>query len=181
MLRIAPSWMRAPLAGMFFRMMRRPLSVGLTCLAIACARQGLSKVRQTCNTAGFCTDSQLIVLNRLPPAESEWPSYGRTPYGDRNSPLTQITPGNITRLEVAWRFHTGEGAPEFKTRAPTALEVTPLVFRGTMYLSTPLGRVFALDPTTGTQRWVYDPQIDRTTQFGDFANRGVALWMDGAV
>src|SRR5882757_9371021 len=49
-----------------------------------------------------------------------------------------------------------------------------------MYLSTPLGRVFALDPVTGTQRWVYDPQIDRTTQFGDFANRGVALWLDSA-
>ena len=66
----------------------------------------------------------------------------------------------------------------FSTRSPTALEVTPLVFRGTMYLSTPLGRVFALDPVTGVQRWVYDPQINRTTQFGDFANRGVALWLD---
>ena len=49
-----------------------------------------------------------------------------------------------------------------------------------MYLSTPLGRVFALDPVTGAQRWVFDPQIDRTTQFGDFANRGVALWLDDA-
>jgi quinoprotein glucose dehydrogenase len=47
-----------------------------------------------------------------------------------------------------------------------------------MYLSTPLGRVFALDPVTGEQRWVYDPQVDRTISFGDFANRGVALWLD---
>ncbi|MEP6551293.1 MAG: PQQ-binding-like beta-propeller repeat protein, partial [Gemmatimonadales bacterium] len=81
---------------------------------------------------------------------------------------------------MAWRFHTGEGAPAFSTRSPTALEVTPLVFRGTMYLSTPLGRVFALDPVTGVQRWVYDPRIDRAVQYGDFVNRGVALWLDPA-
>src|SRR6266404_4193191 len=114
-------------------------------------------------------------------SDSEWPSYGRTPYADRHSPLRQIDTSNVSKLEVAWRFHTGEGAPAFSTRAPTALEVTPLVFRGAMYLSTPLGSVFALDPVTGTQRWVYDPQIDRTTQFGDFANRGVALWADSTV
>jgi quinoprotein glucose dehydrogenase len=106
--------------------------------------------------------------------------YGRTSYGDRHSPLRQIDTTNVSKLEVAWRFHTGEGAPQFKTRAPTALEVTPLVFRGTMYLSTPLGRVFALDPTTGVERWHFDPKINRATDFGDFANRGVALWVDSA-
>ncbi len=130
---------------------------------------------------GYCTDVQFAAVTESTlVAESEWPSYGRTPYGDRHSPVDQIDAGNVSKLEIAWRFHTGEGAPEFKTRAPTALEVTPLVFRGTMYLSTPLGRVFALDPVTGAQRWVFDPQIDRTTQFGDFANRGVALWLDDA-
>ena len=112
--------------------------------------------------------------------DADWAWYGRTPYGDRHSPLRQITTENVSKLEVAWRFHTGEGAAAFKTRAPTALEVTPLVFRGTMYLSTPLGRVFALDPTTGVQRWRFDPKVDRGTQFGDFANRGVALWLDSA-
>jgi quinoprotein glucose dehydrogenase len=112
--------------------------------------------------------------------DADWPSYGRTSLGDRHSPLTQIDAGNVSQLQVAWRFHTGEGAPQFKTKAPTALEVTPLVFRGTMYLSTPLGRVFAMDPTTGVERWHFDPHVDRTTEFGDFANRGVALWDDSA-
>jgi quinoprotein glucose dehydrogenase len=141
-------------------MLRSISSLGLLILAAACA-------------------TQTAFVPVVTP-DSDWPSYGRTPYGDRNSPLRQITPGNISKLEVAWRFHTGEGAPEFKTRAPTALEVTPLVFRGAMYLSTPLGRVFAVDPTTGVQRWMYDPQIDRSIYFGDFANRGVALWLDTA-
>jgi quinoprotein glucose dehydrogenase len=113
-------------------------------------------------------------------SEADWPSYGRTAFGDRYSPLHQIDSTNVARLQVAWRFHTGEGAPEFKTHAPTALEVTPLVFRGTMYVSTPLGRVFALDPTTGVERWRFDPKTDLTIGFGDFANRGLALWIDSA-
>src|SRR5258708_37139102 len=160
----------------------RPSLIGLVFLGTACAPQmGRVLHFQNCNRFGYCTDqlgrtsgpSQAI-------SESDWASYGRTPYGDRHSPLHQIDTSNVSKLQVAWRFHTGEGAPEFKTRAPTALEVTPLVFRGTMYLSTPLGRVFALDPVTGIQRWRYDPQIDRTIQYGDFANRGVALWLDDA-
>jgi quinoprotein glucose dehydrogenase len=159
-------------------MIRRLYAFGLALLLTACAsQQGTVSVLQDCSTAGYCTDVQTTRAAAVAP-DPDWPSYGRTPYGDRHSPLLQITADNVSRLEVAWRFHTGEGAPEFKTRAPTALEVTPLVFRGTMYLSTPLGRVFALDPTTGAKRWVYDPRVDRTIYFGDFANRGVALWLD---
>lgn len=168
-------------------MMPRHFSLILVLLAAACARQpGTVWIYQDCSSVGYCTDIQVkhtsarVAAVPIVANDTDWPSYGRTPYGDRHSPLRQITPENVSTLEVAWRFHTGEGAPEFKTRAPTALEVTPLVFSGTMYVSTPLGRVFALDPTTGTQRWVYDPQIDRTIYFGDFANRGVALWLDSA-
>ena len=162
-------------------MMPKGLSFVCVLLATACARQqGVIHVFQDCNAQGYCTDIQ-YGRDSAPSAraqDAEWPSYGRTPYGDRHSPLKQITPQNVSKLEVAWRFHTGEGAPEFKTRAPTALEVTPLVFRGTMYLSTPLGRVFAIDPASGIRRWLYDPQVDRNIYFGDFANRGVALWLD---
>ncbi|HEY8852024.1 MAG TPA: pyrroloquinoline quinone-dependent dehydrogenase, partial [Gemmatimonadaceae bacterium] len=135
--------------------------------------------------ASACAANVLPVSATAPAAlqvssDNEWPWYGRTPYGDRHSPLQQINTGNVAQLQVAWRFHTGEGAPQFKAGAPTALEVTPLVFRGTMYLSTPLGRVFALDPITGVERWHFDPQVDRRISFGDFANRGVALWLDSS-
>jgi quinoprotein glucose dehydrogenase len=156
----------------------KPLRLGLILLGIACAHhQEELRLFQDCNSFGYCTD-QFGRTTGPTVIGSDWPSYGGTSYGDRHSPLRQITAENVATLQVAWRFHTGEGAPAFKTRAPTALEVTPLVFRGTMYLSTPLGRVFAVDPITGVQRWVYDPQIDRNTNFGDFANRGVAIWLD---
>jgi quinoprotein glucose dehydrogenase len=47
---------------------------------------------------------------------------------------------------------------------------------GTLFLSTPLGRVIALDPVTGKARWTYDPHIDKDEGYGDFANRGVSTW-----
>ena len=124
-----------------------------------------------------CTP-RVLVRTAPSPAPGDWPVYGYNAGGDRFSPLSQIDRGNVARLEVAWRFHIGETAPGFATSAPTALEATPLVFEGTMYLSTPLGRVFALDPVTGAQRWAFDPGVDRTIRFGDFVNRGVALWVD---
>jgi quinoprotein glucose dehydrogenase len=47
-----------------------------------------------------------------------------------------------------------------------------------MYIGTPLGRVIALDASTGRERWVFDPRIRRDVTYGDFASRGVSLWVD---
>ena len=35
----------------------------------------------------------------------EWPTYGHDPGGMRFSPLTEITPENVSRLKVAWVYH----------------------------------------------------------------------------
>ncbi len=52
----------------------------------------------------------------------------------------------------------------------------------TTQLPTPLGRVIALDPVTGQQRWAYDSHINKDGGYGDFATRGVSTWKpsDGA-
>ena len=112
--------------------------------------------------------------------DGDWGSYGRTPLGDRHSPLEQITPQNVTRLTVAWRYHTGDTAAGPSHGRPTMLEATPVVVDGTMYLSTPLGRVIALDPVTGVERWSHDAAVDPNGGFGDFASRGVSVWRDSA-
>ena len=83
------------------------------------------------------------------PATGDWPNYGRTPGGDRHSPLAQIDRANVGKLTLAWEYKTGEAGIE--TGNPTALEATPLVIDGVMYLSTPLGKVIALDPVSGKQ------------------------------
>lgn len=127
--------------------------------------------------AGGCSPTR-VADSAAPDAPGDWPAYGRTALGDRHSPLADISRQNVRRLQVAWRYHTGETAPAFATARPTSLEATPVVVDGTMYLSTPLGRVLALDPVTGAERWAYDPQVNRSTEFGDFASRGVSVWRD---
>ena len=61
---------------------------------------------------------------------------------------------NVSRLTVAWTYRTGEA--DVVTKSPAKLEVTPIVVDGVMYISTPLGRIVALDPVTGTERWSFD-------------------------
>ena len=109
---------------------------------------------------------------------TDWPVYGRDPQGTRYSPAAAITRGNVARLEVAWTYRTGETGPAFKTDKATAFEATPLVVDGVMYVGTPLGRVIALDPATGRERWAFDPGIKRDVTYGDFASRGVSTWVD---
>jgi quinoprotein glucose dehydrogenase len=38
-------------------------------------------------------------------ASKEWPTYGHDSGGMRYSPLKQITPANVSNLEVAWTYH----------------------------------------------------------------------------
>src|ERR1041384_3177299 len=110
--------------------------------------------------------------------DGDWPAYGRDRGGERFSPLTGITRENVGRLAVAWEYSTGEAA--LSTGNATSFEATPLVLDGVMYLSTPLGKVVALDAETGRERWVADLRVDRARIFGDFTTRGVALWADPA-
>ncbi|HWA41098.1 MAG TPA: PQQ-binding-like beta-propeller repeat protein, partial [Gemmatimonadales bacterium] len=110
---------------------------------------------------------------------NDWPAYGRDPGGERHSPLTQIDTANVGRLTVAWRFSTGEAAPDRAAANRTSFEATPLVVDGVMFVSTPLGRVFALDAATGEERWRFDARVDRRIEYGDHTNRGVSYWADG--
>jgi quinoprotein glucose dehydrogenase len=110
------------------------------------------------------------------PADGDWPNYGRTPGGARHSPLTQIDRGNVARLALAWEYKTGEAAVE--TANPTALEATPLVVDGFLYLATPLGAAVALDPVKGTVRWKHAFEVNHQREFGDWVSRGVSYWVD---
>jgi quinoprotein glucose dehydrogenase len=112
--------------------------------------------------------------------EREWPAYGGDALGSRYSPLAEITRDNVGLLRVAWTFHTGETPAAAPTRRPTAFEATPIAVDGTLYLATPLGRVFALDPATGQERWRFDARVDPASGFGDFTSRGVSTWLDPA-
>ena len=115
----------------------------------------------------------LALFTAVDAQEIGWTANGRDVQGTRYLPASEIARDNVGRLEVAWTYRTGEADPRFATRKPTAFEATPLVVDGTMFVGTPLGRVIALDPATGRERWVFDPKIARDVTYGDFASRGV--------
>ena len=95
--------------------------------------------------------------------------------GAKYFPFKQINAANVNRLTQAWIYRTGESlAPAAKGGRRPALEVTPLFLNETLYVSTPQGRVIALDPETAKEKWVFDAKINRNASYGDFANRGLA-------
>ena len=112
-------------------------------------------------------------------SSDDWPAYGHDPGGMRYSPLVQINRENVSRLKVAWVFHTGDISNGKGQQRRSGFETTPILVDGTLYLTTPFNRVIALDPETGAQRWAYDPKIDQTGDYGDgLINRGVSTWVD---
>ena len=117
----------------------------------------------------------LVVPSAEHAEQDEWIAYGRDPGGQRFSPLSLIDKSNVASLKVAWTFRTGDLYTP-KHGKPPAFEATPLFVDGTLFLATPLGRVIALDPITGTQRWAFDAHIPKEAGYGDFATRGVSTW-----
>jgi quinoprotein glucose dehydrogenase len=97
----------------------------------------------------------------------------------RHSPLTQINRETVSKLKVAWTFHTGDLSDGSNGQKRSGFETTPILVDGVLFLTTPFNRVIALDPQTGRQQWSYDPKVDRSLDYGDgLINRGVATWLD---
>lgn len=111
--------------------------------------------------------------------DTDWRHHHGDLAGSRYSPLDQIDPSNVDRLEVAWTW-TSEGVlSEIETRNQS----TPLVIGGVAYFTAGQRRaVVAADARTGATLWVW--QSDEGRRF-DVAprrgsGRGVAYWEDGA-
>jgi len=99
----------------------------------------------------------------------------------RYSPLTQINRDTVSRLKVAWTFHTGDVSDGKGNLRRSGFETTPVVLDGRLYLTTPFNRILALDPQTGRQVWAYDPKTELSWNYGDgLINRGVATWAEAA-
>ena len=136
-------------------------AMGVLCAALPAA------MAQNSNPAGATKD--------------DWAYYGHDAGGTRYSPLTQINRENVTNLKVAWVFHTGDISDGSGRPKRSGLETTPILVDGTLYLTSPFNRVFAVNPETGKQRWVYDPMVDVAGDYGDgLINRGVATWFDAS-
>ena len=105
---------------------------------------------------------------RAQPVGANWTSYNGDYSGRRFSSLNEITVSNVSQLRAAWVFHPGN---------TQTLEVTPVVIRGMMYV-TSANDVFALDARTGRVVWHYQRPVS-SGLLDDAAahkSRGVAVW-----
>ncbi|NPD68794.1 glucose/quinate/shikimate family membrane-bound PQQ-dependent dehydrogenase [Lichenicola cladoniae] len=105
--------------------------------------------------------------------DEDWHAYGRTQFGTRFSPLSQITPANANQLKVAWVFRTGDVGSDQDPKE-TTFEVTPIKVRDTLYLCSQHQKLFAVDARNGTLRWSYDPKLYRNPTFQHLTCRGVS-------
>ena len=106
----------------------------------------------------------------LSAADTEWPVNGG-PYNIRYTELSQITPANVSRLQVAWSWDAHEA---FKD---SEMQSSPIVVDGTLYATTPKLHVVALDAKTGREIWMFDPSNGDTSQ-RRYRHRGVTVYKD---
>jgi alcohol dehydrogenase (cytochrome c) len=85
-----------------------------------------------------------------------WPTNGGNVYNQRYSPLAQIDRGNVAQLKGMWRARLrGSG-----TGTQFSGEAQPIVYDGTVYVSTGEDDVFAVALETGEILWEYAAQLD---------------------
>ncbi|ASS53826.1 glucose/quinate/shikimate family membrane-bound PQQ-dependent dehydrogenase [Rhizobium leguminosarum] len=112
--------------------------------------------------------------------DGEWHQYGRTPFGQRYSPLDKITAQNVSTLKEAWRYQTGDvKRPE--DISETTYQVTPLKVKDTLYLCTPHNWAIALDAKTGKEKWKYDANSGMNPDRQHQTCRGVTYYADPTV
>ncbi|RRZ89304.1 membrane-bound PQQ-dependent dehydrogenase, glucose/quinate/shikimate family [Erwinia sp. 198] len=108
-------------------------------------------------------------------ASNDWTAYGGTSNGLRFSDLKQITKDNVSNLEIAWTYHTGDLRTE-KDATEYTFEATPLKVNNTVYFCTPHNEVHALNPETGELKWKYQPAKDRSYLQQHQTCRGVSYY-----
>jgi len=111
-----------------------------------------------------------VTFDRLKNAardSANWLTYSGTLDGQRHSRLTQITRNNVARLKVKWLF---------QLETYEKVETSPLVIGNTMFLTSPPGKVWALDARTGAVLWSYARPMPRGISYCCGAvNRGLAV------
>lgn len=125
-------------------------------------------------TTGRLTAPPVAAANEPAVPPGEWHSYGRTAAGQRYSPLAEITPENVNKLQVAWTYHTGDQRGQPGDPTETTFEVTPLKIGNRLFFCTPHQHVIALDATSGQEIWRFDPQIEGELALQHLTCRGLS-------
>lgn len=109
----------------------------------------------------------LLIILQIANKGTDWPAYGGNSEGTRYSRLSQINRGNVSRLQIAWKYDCEDGSGDTQTQ--------PIVVGDVLYGVTPRHKIIALNAATGKLLWRFDSGI-----IGRGANRGVTYWEMGS-
>ena len=78
---------------------------------------------------------------------SGWSEFLGGPDSAHYSPLKQLNPRNVNKLEAAWSYETGD---------EISYTFCPLVVDNIAYVAAKQGALVALDASTGKELWVHN-------------------------
>lgn len=117
-----------------------------------------------CLLVGSCTTSPEI-------EQSDWTIYRGDEQSRAWSSLDGIDRSNVQNLEVAWTYRSG-------TETHSGSQSNPVRVGDRLFVITPGVMVASLDPASGEEQWLFDPNEGDDPDSG--VVRGVSYWSDGA-
>lgn len=112
---------------------------------------------------GACSS---VVNEKKKESSSDWREYQGGPGRNQYSPLNQITPENVSELEVAWEYHTGDTGE---------VQTNPLIVDEVLFGMTATTQPFAVNAATGELQWKKESGgMDSYS-----TSRGLSYWEDG--
>ncbi len=94
---------------------------------------------------------------------SGWRDYGGAPDSAQYSALRQINRANVSKLEIAWTYPTGDTAK---------YSFNPIMVDGVVYVLAKKNSIVALDARTGKEIWVHTPDPPASL----ITYRGINYW-----
>jgi quinoprotein glucose dehydrogenase len=115
--------------------------------------------------------------------DKQYKTWGQYKGSDENihySSLTQVDTNNVSTLQVAWEYHTGDA----DTANASQIQCNAIIVDGILYGTSPQMKLFAIEAATGKEKWKFNPfdtlAGDKRGFFIHNNSRGVTCWTDGA-
>src|ERR1041385_730063 len=89
-----------------------------------------------------------------------WKDYGGGPDSSKYVALDQITKANVSQLQVAWTYSTGDN---------NAYLFNPIIVDNVMYVLARNNSMIAMDAATGKEIWIHE-------NLRGIAGRGINYW-----
>ncbi|MEZ5324958.1 MAG: PQQ-binding-like beta-propeller repeat protein [Verrucomicrobiales bacterium] len=102
--------------------------------------------------------------------DADWSVYLGGKERSLYAPLAQINRDNVSQLEIAWTYDTGEQGE---------YQANNLIVDGVLFTPSQSRRVIALDAATGKELWQWDPAKERSGKGGG-RQRGLVYWQNAA-